>query len=234
MPIQVYSGDFREKDGEAMSSSDIKANFQGIQDAANSLDWMNVDDGSLDQFHVKIGEPLKGAGGRFAKGGTVVGGYQSWTTLVSVFPKVQEGSAVYAFGNVTFDRLNTVGTVRANKHPTASDQRPSSLKTEIRISAPYTERVHPHAHCPAVYGQAGLVHAYRVTSQMLSNPAAGGAQHNITFDLKCVGGPHPYAAGMTDAANLFAGSGYDYYQSYWDEQERMGVMANFVVFVIDR
>lgn len=230
MPIQVYSADFRVKDGEAMSSSDVKSNFQDIQDMANSLDWMNIEDGSLDQFHMKIGEPIKAVRGLFSKKGAVAGGYQSWHTLASVNPEVQVGSAVYAFANVTFDRLNSVGTVRDTLLPDAGDQQPGTLKTEIKISAPYTERVHYNAYCPAVYGQAGLVHAYRVTSQMLANPAGGGAAHHVNLELRCVGGPHPYAAGLTEASNLFGTS----YQSYWDEQEKMGVMANFVVFVIDR
>jgi len=231
MPIQVYSADLRVKDGEVMSSSDVKDNFQNVQDAANSLDWMNVEDGSLDQFHLKIGEPLKGVRGRFRKNGQPPGGYQSWHTLVGINPEVQEGSAVYAFGNVTFDRLNSVGTARENLLPSPSDQRPDTLKTEIRISAPYTERTHYHAYCPAVYGQAGIVHAYRVTSQMLQNPAAGGAAHSVNFDIKCVGGPHPYAAGLTHAALIF---GTHYPGEFYDDQVKMGVMANFVVFVIDR
>jgi len=230
MPVQVYSADFRMKDGEIMRSSDLKDNFQDIQDTANSLDWMNIEDGSLDQFHVKIGEPLKVVGGNFVKKRAVAGGFQNWYPLVSVNPQVQVGSAVYAFASVTFDRLNAVGTVRDTILPDVGDRQPADLKTSIRISAPYTMRTHHNAYCPAVYGQAGIVHAYRVTSQMLANPAGAGAPHQIDFSMRCSGGPHPFAQALNEASMFFPVS----YQSYWDDQEKMGVMANFIVFVVDR
>jgi len=229
MPVQVYSADFRVKDGEVMSSTDLRDNFQGIQDAANALDWTNVEDGSLDQFHMKIGEPTKGVLGRLEKlsGATNPVGHGAWTTLVTHTPEVRVGSAVYAIANVTFDRLNSAGTARVTINPTVNFAPPSIFDTKIRIQGPHTSREHEHAHAPAVYGQASIVHAYQVTAQMV---AMGGANHVVTFDVATGGPVHPYSMGMINVFDIY-GTPFSTLDGY---ERKVGVVGNFVVFVIDR
>ena len=43
MPVLTYTADFREKDGEIISSTDFVSNIKDIESVANNLDWMNVE-----------------------------------------------------------------------------------------------------------------------------------------------------------------------------------------------
>lgn len=179
MSVFIYTADFREKDGEVLSSLDVSNNIEDIKSAANALTWKNIEDGSLDTYHLALGERTKIAEGRHDSLLTVAG---SHTTVVSsvTFP-ASEGDGVFVVGNINYDgyraggnhsNKSTMVLVATSVSPDGAVHGEGSLE-------------HTHVDNPEQHGQAGIVFAYQAKSgggeghvhtvKLLFRLAAGGA-----------------------------------------------------------
>ena len=103
MPIYTYTKDFRDLDGKPASATSIKDNLSDIQDELNSMDWENVEDGSLDQSHTKAY-----SGGSYKE---QIGAYENsghppspslWFDAGSVSFRANIYSAVFVAASVSF------------------------------------------------------------------------------------------------------------------------------------
>lgn len=163
MSILTYTADFREKDGELLSAPDVVDNFNDIKDAANSLDWMNIEDGSLDAFHLRGGESTKSVEGIY-RGLRPV--YPSLQMIVaSVSYPVSVGAGVFAVGSLTYNGAGAGGT--------------DSNRSEIALAvfevpgSGIGSRTHNNCDNPEVHGHAGIVYAYSAQSDGTHRMALG-------------------------------------------------------------
>jgi hypothetical protein len=178
MPVLIYSADLREADGELMTATDVSDNFSDIESVANALDWMNIQGGSLDTYHMADGEPAKLALGRFDTKRPV---YQStWTDVVSHSIPVSAGDGVFAVASVTYQgayiggKKSNVGRIKIS----------GSYASPLGGSVPIGERKHTHMDNPEVHGHGGIVWAYQVTENTM--PSAG--NHTVTLSVRLPAG----------------------------------------------
>tara|TARA_R100001530_G_scaffold64487_1_gene46295 strand:- start:1566 stop:2165 length:600 start_codon:yes stop_codon:yes gene_type:complete len=158
MSVFIYTADFREKDGEVLSPLDTSSNIEDIKSAANALTWKNIEDDSLDTYHLALGERTKLAEGRHVSLPVVAGNH---TTLVSsvTFP-ASEGDGVFVVGNINYD-----GALAGGNKPNRSTM--TILASSISPDgATHSEGSLQHTHVdnPEQHGQAGVVFAYQAKS----------------------------------------------------------------------
>jgi hypothetical protein len=169
MPIYTYTRDLREQDGELARPGDIKDNLQDIQDAVNGLTWINVDRGSLDQFHAKPGESYKEITGKYSElePSTYAGHFPMWTELGSLSFPVRADNGVYAMASASWDASSTtpIGPRRVQLRLRARD---------LSTGAGQGEWVQFSAYSLEANGGSGIVWAYQV-------PAGG--EHEVSFDF---------------------------------------------------
>lgn len=161
MPVLTYTADFREKDGEIISSTDFVSNIKDIESVANNLDWMNVENRSLSNFHISRGKATKSAGGSYiAKRGFSSGSYTAMGILG--YP-VSPGCAVYAVAEVSWSNAAVQYDAAGPIDPIGDVHNPSGIvlgavdETGLSMGT----RMHTNASSPSVHGSAGLVWAYR-------------------------------------------------------------------------
>ena len=175
MPVYTYTKDFREKEGEVARSKDVKDNLQDIQDAANGLTWVNVEDNSLAELHAKPGEPYKQIAGKYDEFGPhqYPGHYPMWTELGLVSVPVRPGNGVYVTASVSWDVSSTTNysigprqiPLRLSAHSVASGPQAGSWELS-------------HAYNIEANGGSGIVWAYRVEF---------GTQHEVSFEFSHYG-----------------------------------------------
>lgn len=104
MPIYTYTKDFRDLDGKPASATSIKDNLSDIQDEMNSMDWENVEDGSLDQSHTKAysGGSYKEQIGAYEIAPSNAGQGLGWFDVGSVSFRANIYSAVFVAASVSF------------------------------------------------------------------------------------------------------------------------------------
>jgi hypothetical protein len=170
MSVFIYTSDFREKDGEVISSLDASKNIEDLRDAANALTWKNVEDGSLDTYHLALGERTKIAEGRHNPLPAVAGNY---TTLVSsvTFPAA-EGDGIFVVGNINYDGAMAGGN-RSNRSTMTLSA--SSVSPDGSVHGEGSLE-HTHVDNPEQHGQAGIVFAYQAKK-------GGGEGHVHTVNL---------------------------------------------------
>ena len=198
MPVLIYTSDFREKDGEVLAAPDVVSNVEDLQDAANGLDWANVEGGSLDVYHTAPGEQPKIAAGQYRPFLPVNSG--QWAHVASVTAPVNVGDGVYAVGSVTYDGANMAG---ANP---GEPQRSNLARLRISTSTPVVgggvvtsgERVHDYMDNPAVHGQGGIVFAYQAETVS----AATSTDNIITLSVKIDSGSLPVTHDIPFRGNL--------------------------------
>ena len=168
MSILTYTADFREKDGELLSAPDVVDNFNDIKDAANSLDWMNIEDGSLDAFHLRGGESTKSVEGIYRGLRPVASGLVVEVAHVA-FP-VSVGAGVFAVCSLTYNGAGAGGI----------DSNPSEIELYATENPGVGIGMRRHTKCdnPEVHGHAGIVYAYQVGSP----PSSG--QHHVGVRLR--------------------------------------------------
>lgn len=211
MSILIYTADFREKDGEVLVAADVDSNFSDVELAANSLDWRNIRSGSLDTYHMAVGEAAKAAEGGMRKHRPVNPG---WLDLASFSVEVGAGDGVYAVGSVSYD-----GTRAGFQNPPSAPvvfaagaaSNPSTIKIHSShqpaagAGTPVGHRLHSMADNPEVHGQAGIVFAYQVDENTVS-----------------IGGSHVVSLAISLDSGLAVASSHEH------------VHGNFTVFVIHR
>jgi len=169
MPIYTYTKDLRKKEGELARAGDIKDNFGDIQDAVNGLTWLNVDTGSLDQFHVKPGESYKEIEGGYSEvepAGSAV--FPTWIELGRLSVPVRPDNGVYVVASVSWDASSTTLY--------SLGPRQIQLKLSARTTANGSQTGSwglPWAHNIEANGGASVVWAYRVDS---------GTEHEISLE----------------------------------------------------
>tara|TARA_Y100000310_G_scaffold313385_1_gene361699 strand:+ start:173 stop:763 length:591 start_codon:yes stop_codon:yes gene_type:complete len=175
MPIYTYTRDLREQDGELARPGDIKDNLQDIQDAVNGLTWINVDRGSLDQFHAKPGESYKEISGRYSEISPPSSPppVPAWNELGKLSFPVRPDNGVYAFASAAWDA--TGGSSPTAPRPiklrlSAKDLSSGGGLGSWKQSAGYNLEAN---------GGSGIVWAYRV---------AFGGDHEVVFEFAHYGG----------------------------------------------
>lgn len=150
---------------------DIKDNLEDIQDAVNGLTWVNVDRGSLDQFHVKPGEAYKEIAGKYAEfdSSTYPPHYPAYTELARLSFPVRPDNGVYVTASASWDASSTTNYVIGPRR--------ARLRLSARSIAQGTQTGSYEQ--PSVYnleanGGAGIVWAYRVEA---------GTQHEVSFEF---------------------------------------------------
>jgi len=178
MSVFIYTSDFREKDGEVLSSLDISKNIEDMRDAANELTWKNIEDGSLDTYHLAEGKMTKYVGGHHVSLGPVVVGGSAAIPLSSLSFPASSGDGVFIVGSVNYDGIKSgsSGSNRSKVTIAASSVSPSG--------ASYSEGLLKHTHVdnPEQYGQAGIVFAYQA-----KNGGEEGYVHTVSLSIDFAG-----------------------------------------------
>jgi hypothetical protein len=170
MPIYTYTKDLREQEGELARPGDIKDNLEDIQDAVNGLTWVNVDRGSLDQFHVKPGEAYKEIAGKYSEfDGPAGSPWPSYAEVARLSFPVRPNAGVYVVASASWDASSldyyAIGPRRTRLRLSAR-----SIAQGIQTGS-YEQ---PSAYNLEANGGAGIVWAYRVEA---------GTQHEVSFEI---------------------------------------------------
>jgi hypothetical protein len=198
MPVLIYTSDFREKDGEVLAAPDVVSNVEDLQDAANGLDWANVEDNSLDVYHTAPGEQPKVAAGQYRPFLPVNSG--QWAHVASVTAPVNVGDGVYAVGSVTYDGANMAGAAPGDPQFTNM----GSLRITVSTPSPgggvvsSGQRQHDFMDNPAVHGQGGIVFAYQANQAS----AATSTDNIITLSVRIASGVLPTTHDIPFRGNL--------------------------------
>lgn len=216
MPTLIYSADFREKDGEVMTASDVSDNFGDIELLANNLDWTNIQPGSLDTYHMENSTGAKGVHGQYSRKYHL---YNTWVTMATIRVPVQVGDGIYAAASVTWPSREIADYLNYTNH---------WGKWRIRAAAEYPLGVVPNQligeygpqdssdpiTSPEMSGQSGVVWAYQATAANV--PESG--FHSITLEVKVeIPGPPLSLTAYTISLNPLR-----------------GIMGNITVFAIRR
>jgi hypothetical protein len=102
MAIYTYERDYRDLEGKVSSASNTKKNIESIQDEINGLSWDNIERNSLDQYHVKPGEPFKEIKGVYHNEKNP-GAPNSFFSVAALRFEVDQLSGVYCVGTVSLD-----------------------------------------------------------------------------------------------------------------------------------
>tara|TARA_R110002012_G_scaffold145979_2_gene304306 strand:+ start:1528 stop:2127 length:600 start_codon:yes stop_codon:yes gene_type:complete len=103
-----FRKDLRDLSGSVTSAEDVKENLGDLEAASATMDWTNIDPGSLDQFHVTKGASFKQIVGKhyIERPGYGVGSWINGNTEV-LLPtykfKARPGSGVYVVVSATTD-----------------------------------------------------------------------------------------------------------------------------------
>lgn len=196
MPVLTYTADFREKDGEIISSSDYLSNIQDIESVANNLDWMNVENRSLGNFHLYGGEPTKSAAGLHGARRRFSSGNMVW--ICDVGYPVSPGCAVYAVAEISWLGSSVQWDGATPLNPIGDVHSPARLRLAAvdDTGAGIGSRDHMNASNPEVHGSAGLVWAYQPTG------TAASGSNNLSLLVELEGGglsdsDHPVLGNLT-------------------------------------
>ena len=113
MAIYTYERDYRDLEGKASNASKTKKNIQSIEDEINDLSWDNIERNSLDQYHVKPGEPFKEIKGVY-RNEKNPGSPNSFFSVAALRFEVDQLSGVYCVGTVSLDTTTFTSARGAN------------------------------------------------------------------------------------------------------------------------
>ena len=155
----TYDHDYRDRAGTACDADSLRENLDSIAQASSSLGWRSIQPESLNQFHVKDGQPLKQM-----DGGTYINNpyeepWSGTSKTVAVYRfRVRSGSGVYCVASATVASSSLIEDIHSYPHGNASGWRRGHGIRFLGTGGEYFQR---GASTPENCGGVGAVWAYQ-------------------------------------------------------------------------